>query len=489
MIEYFRLLSKHTVVYGLGHGLLQLGSFLLLPLLARYLTLKQFGIMALLLVFGAIAREIAELGIMTAITRIYFDFKDEKKKKEVLGTSFVLIHLSGILFVLIFLPINEIFSSIVLGSPQFKYLCMFVILSLYFDNIFNFHLSVLRVKNCPLQFVFLSLFKLVISMLLTIYFVVSLERGLKGIFEASLISALISFVVSNCFLLRELPITFKGGMAREILRFGIPFVPTRIFSLILTSSDRYLLGLFSSLGHVGLYTMGYKIGMFVTVFVVQPFNLAWPQQIKPISERINANEIFSRVLTFYFVIAGFVVTAIIVYIDEIYLLFLPSRFNDSKGIAMIISISYLINGVYNILLAGSFISKKTGYQPVIYGIAATLNLGLNLYFIPVYGMYGAAGTTLFCYTLIPLLTFIFTRKYYNFKIEYLRIAKIIFCLSIIFLLGKATSFSNLIINVFTKACVLTLFPLFLYLTSFYDEKEKLITKKIFNKLLYKCYPI
>lgn len=489
MIEHFRLLGKHTFLYSIGHGFLQLGSFLLLPLLARYLTVDQFGIMAILLVFGAIVREIAELGILTAITRIYFDFKNEKNKKEVLGTSFVMLHLTGILIVLIFLPISKIISNIVLGSPQFSYLFTLLILSLYFDSIFNFHLSVLRVKNCSLQFVFQSLFKLLIFVLITVYFVVSLERGLEGVFEAGLLSSLISFIMSHCFLLRKLSIAFNRDMAREIMQFGLPFVPTRILSLILTSSDRYLLGLFSSINQVGLYTMGYKIGMFVNVFVIIPFNLAWPQQIKPVSESRNADEIFSKILTFYFVIAGFVVTTIVVFLDEIYTMFLTSEFSESKIIVIIIAISYLINGTYNILLVGPFLYKKTMYQPIIYGVAAVLNVGLNLYFIPKYGIYGAAGTTLFCCSLIPVLTYLFSRKYYRFNIEYSRIAKIIICLIIIYLFGRAISYDNLVLTVFVKACILVLFPLFLYMISFCDEKEKIFAKKMFNRLVCKYYPI
>ncbi|MDY6853829.1 MAG: oligosaccharide flippase family protein [Thermodesulfobacteriota bacterium] len=457
MFEDIRILWKNTFLYGIGYGFTQLGNFLLLPLFARYLTIEEFGIMALLLVFCSIVGIVQELGIRIALTRFYFDFKEERLKRDIIGTSLIMMHLSSVLILAILLPASEFLSYVVLETKEYGHLFILAILSLYFDAFFNFHLTFLRIKDRPRQFIVQSLFKMFLFLSVTFFLVVSKTRALAGVFEARLIVALATFLVSHILILKETPIRFNKYFVCDLLKFGLPFVPANILSFILTSSDRYLLRLFGSLQEVGLYAMGYKVGTIVNILIAQPFNLAWPQQIKPISEKSDGDKIFTKVLTYYFFVSGFVVLVLLIFLDEIFAILLNPEFEASKGIVFLICISYLLNGSYNILIVGLFLNKKTKYQPIIYGIAAILNLCLNLFFIPKYGMYGAAFTTLLCYALIPILTHLFAKKYYHFRVEYLRILVFFLSIFVVYLLGKSIDFDSIVYTILLKSSILVLF--------------------------------
>lgn len=76
------------------------------------------------------------------------------------------------------------------------------------------------------------------------------------------------------------------------------------------------------------------------------------------------------------------------------------------------------------MMAGIYIEKKTKYLPLITGIAAVINVGLNIVLIPPFGLMGAAVVTLISYFAMLAGIFIVTNKYYPVKYEYKKISMI-----------------------------------------------------------------
>src|SRR3546814_1101455 len=52
----------------------------------------------------------------------------------------------------------------------------------------------------------------------------------------------------------------------------------------------------------------------------------------------------------------------------------------------------------------------------IMGVVAVINLGSNALLIPVYGLYGAAISTIFCELILLIIYYAYSRKYINLKI-------------------------------------------------------------------------
>ncbi len=63
---------------------------------------------------------------------------------------------------------------------------------------------------------------------------------------------------------------------------------------------------------------------------------------------------------------------------------------------------YYLQGLYFVLTKGIIYAKRTGLLPVISVGAAMVNIGLNLWLIPRYGMYAAAWTTVVSFGLMAL---------------------------------------------------------------------------------------
>jgi O-antigen/teichoic acid export membrane protein len=91
-----------------------------------------------------------------------------------------------------------------------------------------------------------------------------------------------------------------------------------------------------------------------------------------------------------------------------------------------IALSAVLYGAYAVILQIIVLEKETKIAGTIWIIAAILNLGLNIVFVPYIGILGAAITTLIAFTLAFVLTSYYSFKYLTFDIDLPFILKSIF---------------------------------------------------------------
>lgn len=102
----------------------------------------------------------------------------------------------------------------------------------------------------------------------------------------------------------------------------------------------------------------------------------------------------------------------------------------AQSIVPVIALSYIFFGLEEIFSAGFYIKSKTGLLVPIALTPLLLNISLNLYLIPRYGIMGAAAVTLFSYFLFAFFSYIIGNKI--FPVNYnLKTIAVDLCLGII----------------------------------------------------------
>src|SRR3546814_11018950 len=81
-------------------------------------------------------------------------------------------------------------------------------------------------------------------------------------------------------------------------------------------------------------------------------------------------------------------------------------------LAIGIPIRFIATSVGSLLVSGRNMRNKS----YIMGVVAVINLGSNALLIPVYGLYGAAISTIFCELILLIIYYAYSRKYINLKI-------------------------------------------------------------------------
>jgi O-antigen/teichoic acid export membrane protein len=184
------------------------------------------------------------------------------------------------------------------------------------------------------------------------------------------------------------------------------------------------------LDEVGYYTHGYSMGDYITVISAALITALAPR-IQELYRSLDfvklkrvyiLSQVFTTVTVFLFAI----------WIPEIYKLVIKNAdLQKSSSIASLICFSNIIFPLYAFMSTSAFIEKKTTKLLYLVFIPGTLNIVLNLIFIPIYGYKAAIYTTLIAYwslLIIPL----FVKFYSDFIIQIFHSKLILLFLFIIF---------------------------------------------------------
>lgn len=407
-------LAGDSLVYGLGGVANQAVAVILVPIYARQLGPSGVGITGVLNSTISLALMIAALALPQAFFRWYLrEATSAGERSTILATTLAVriagSLLAGALVLLAAIPITEVlydgayFAVFALAAP-------IVLL----DSFNAVPLSFLRAERRPRDYIRISLTRAIAGSILIVLLVVVLETGVVGVALGSAVAAGMSAALGAWVMIRigARP-RLDATLARRMLAFALPLVPASIAGWVLNLSDRPLLQLITdSSATVGIYALGYTIGLMTNALIVQPFSLAWGAAHWEISLQADAGRSFARVLTWFLVIgAGAALLISALGTDAIRLL-VGADFEMSRYIVPFSAFAYVMYGVYSIVSAGLGIVGRSGLVAKTMAVAAVASVLLNLALIPWLGVFGAAISTLASYVLLAALTGWVTQRLY-----------------------------------------------------------------------------
>lgn len=216
---------------------------------------------------------------------------------------------------------------------------------------------------------------------------------------------------------------------RVITGYGLPLVVAGALTLIVASSDRFMLAALLGTDVAGKYAVGYDIadqslGMLMAIVslatfphIVRTFDLAGAQSA--VSTIQSSTTILLAV--------GLPVTALLATFSGplARTMFAPDYRSLAVAVIPIISVSTLLSGVriYHWYTAFQLNTASTP-QVWIAVSAAVANLGLNAIFIPLYGAIGAAWATFLAYTAALVMASLLARQHFVAPFPWARTAQI-----------------------------------------------------------------
>ncbi len=204
-----------------------------------------------------------------------------------------------------------------------------------------------------------------------------------------------------------------------MLRFGLPFVPSRLALWGLNLSNRLFLLAFSTQAALGVLALGVRIGTSVAL-VVTAFQLAWPPFAYSIKDDEHAREVYRAALTWWCVLGSWLVLGLALLRHPVLSIFAHRWANAANPMALS-EAGYAAYGAYYAVGVAVGRVKKTGLNWVITGIAAIVNMVLCLVMIPFWGPTGAAAATACSYLLAAVLMVWRSERVFAVGYERLRI--------------------------------------------------------------------
>jgi O-antigen/teichoic acid export membrane protein len=277
-----------------------------------------------------------------------------------------------------------------------------------------------------------------------IFFVVILKMGILGVLFANLAASSIVFILSLPIIMKRVSFrTIQLVTFKIVFKFAIPFLPAGIFTMIMELANRYLLYWMAGTQEVGLYSAGYKLGIFGLI-VVMGFNMGWTPYFLKRGKEDGAREDFSQAATLFLGLLGFVTVAVSLWVPEIMRFPIGSRtligeqFWSAEKVVSCILFSYFFFGTYVIQLPGVYMREMTNWIPVFRAIGASVNISLNILLIPKYGVIGSAWATVFAFMLMSLSVFIRCHKIYPVTYNWSALLYPVIFMGLVFIAGDDT---------------------------------------------------
>ena len=443
-----KLLGKQSLVYGFGHVITRLVTFLLLPLYTNQFTPEQYGIVALFYTFVPLLNIVVRYGMGAAFLKNYVPANKEDRM-SIMTNVIISLVLTGIPFLLLFYFFRESLSIVFFGVAKPSYVVMMGII-IFLDTIWSIPMLALRAENRPRLFIFFSFLNVGVTLLCNLVFIIIFKMNIGSIFLSNLIASLIIFILVLPYIYQRFRFSSLSIVKwKTILSFALPFLPAGLFAMAMEVADRYILKLLTDLETVGIYNAGYKIGVLM-LLVVNGFNMGWQPYFleKNFDSR---SKIYPRINSIVLAILGFIWILLLFWTDDLIktsflgITFFGSDFFGSLNIIPWIGLSYFFYGFYHLQTPGVFLKNRPKYAAWTRLFGAFSNIGLCFLLIPIFGALGAAYATCISFGLMALSMFFINRYLIFVKLEYKSLI-IIFLLLIISYAAFSVYKDNFIVN-------------------------------------------
>ncbi|MSO94704.1 MAG: flippase [Thermoleophilia bacterium] len=392
-------LGKQSTIYGLGGLVSRILAVLLLPLYTRYLTTGDYGEIETLVALVTVLTIVLRCGISPAFFRFYFDSDDHDTRRLVLRTSFWFTMGMATLGLVAVVALAAPISEWLFGNPDAANLVRASAVALWAQMNYEQMTALFRVEERPVSFVVVSLTNVVLTIAGTLLLVVVLDKGPLGVIVGNFTGTLIVYLALLGYRREQLGLQLDRGLLRRMNHFGMPLVPSALLLWVTNFSDRFFLVKLTDTSEVGLYSVGVRVASAM-VLLLTAFRTAWPAFAYSIKSDEEARNTYAWVLTYLVVLTTWIATALTLLSPWLVAWLTTPEFASASRVVGPLAFAAVSFGGFIVISIGIGRARRTQFTWVVTGIAAVVNVTLNLVLIPRYGMMGAAIATVAAYTVM-----------------------------------------------------------------------------------------
>jgi O-antigen/teichoic acid export membrane protein len=419
-----RDLVRHTVIYGSGFVAGAAAGLILIPLYTHSMKPSEYGLYALMFVLYGVLKPVYDLGFTNSVARFFFDAESGEETETGLwrmsATGLAFLAVWGFALTALLWIFSDQVANLLARSSHHGNLVRIVGVMLYADTLAIVPLTLIRMQERSTRFLFLTISKIVLTLISSVIFVGFMNLKAEGALLGNAVPAIGCLVLLLPEYRRVLAGTPSRALLRQMLAFGLPFVPVLVSGWLIDASDRYLLELFRTRKEVGLYSLGYRFGQVMQIGVAA-FGLGWAPLRYKIYTQPNAPQVYRRLTTFYWAAACFVGVGLSEFAIAIVAIVSPPSYAGAADVVPLIVLAYALQGLYFLTMTGMGVTKQTRPLAWISAVGAAANFGLNLVIIPALGMNGAALTTVFAYMIMVGGSWYYSEKVYHVPYDWSRI--------------------------------------------------------------------
>lgn len=411
-MDKYKKLASNTIIFAIGTFSSKILSFLLMPFVTRMMATGDYGAADLIQQTVNVLIPVVTLAVNSAALRFALDKAVDKRQVFTVGVRTTLI--GFVIFLLFAYPLSLIkINDFSLGD--------YIILVFAFVLVSSFRQlcqQFVRGSGYVKLFAVDGIIATATTLLFTILFLGVFKWGVTGYIVAIIASdacSIIFFTLAAKLYRYVAPKGIDKSIAKQMLKYCAPLVPTVILWWVINVSDRYMITGFIGSSANGLYTAASKIPNFVILFS-QIFIDAWQLSAVDESDKRTRVRFFSKVFRVYSGGVFTVASALIVFCQFITTILVAKSYYESWRFVPILIIATTYSCIVNFLASVYMAEKKSLMALLTAASGAVTNLVFNFILIPRIGANGAAIATVLAFLMVFITRGANARKY--IKINY-----------------------------------------------------------------------
>jgi Membrane protein involved in the export of O-antigen and teichoic acid len=418
-LSEYKLFVQRIGLVGVTNILISLSSIILLPILTKNLTIEDYGVWGLFNTTVNFIPLFVNLGLPYTMVRFLAVKRDKGAIQEgFYSITFVLLIVGLVTSVILFLFSKSMSAVLFNGNEIVSVVLAASVLMTILNTSF---LSFFRTFQQMKMYSILSLVQSYATVLIASYFVMSGYEIAGAVFGYFVVLFAVS-IIAVLFILHQIGFMFpKFKNMREYLSFGVPTVPGNLSSWMVDLSDRYVIGILLGTAFVGYYSPGYTLGTLLTMFGA-PFTIILPALLSSYYDQNKIDEVGKhlRYSVKYFLLLSIPAVFGLSILSAPLLNIMTTQAIAQNGylITPFVALGALMLGIQGIISQVLALEKKTKIIGSRWMAAAVLNLGLNIIFVPRFGIIAAAVATLAAYVFTFITTLYYSQKYIKIDFDF-----------------------------------------------------------------------
>lgn len=410
---------KHAAIYSAASMMGKVIGFIMLPFYAHHLDAVGYGIIGMADASMALLSALLAYGFYAGLTRIYHE-QPAGKGPVAVSTGYWIVFVLTAVIVSVAMAASGPIASLLFGDADLALILCLALLAFFLDTCGQTAGTILTIERRSVVFSLLGLIRLVIGLTLNIVFIVILEWNIFGYFLSSAVTALVSFVLLQSLCFRRCGTRYEPAVARSIIAYQLPLVPSALVTFASLQSERVLLRFLGSIEQVGVLEMGYKFPSLLSLLVHVPIMTSWNTErirLAQDSGRGAARRIGDMAI-FSFYLITFAGLLIALSIGDLLVILTPPTFWGAERIAQVECLTVVITSMTHHVNFGYMFSKDTRNWAKLLGSAAALKIGLSFLFISTWGIMGAAYSALCAAAVVFVLGYRGGQRRYFVEYDY-----------------------------------------------------------------------
>lgn len=412
-------LLKNTAVYTLTTVINSAIPFLLIPILTRYLSPSDYGIISVYTVLVAIVSPFIGYNVYSNFTSIYCSEEKVKINSHIGNAIYILLGSTIIAVFLIYLTIDWI----VIQTQIPPFWVWSAILLAFNQFVIQIPLTIWQAKSKSFFFGVFQISSTLINFSITLFLVVLYNKNWIGRIEAQIYTSVIFSILAFVILIKNNLIDFKINFRLILsgIKFGAPLILHVIGGIFLSIINRFFITKYVGLAEAGLFFLAFQLTSILNIFT-NALNTAY---VPWLFSKLALNSDFEKnkivILTYkYFIFLIIASTLFVLTIPYLFELIVGKNFVSAIKYINWLVLGCVFNGMYLMVTNYLVYAKRTMLLAASTFSAAIITVALNYVFVIRFSAVGAAMASAAGFAILFIFTWYFSAKsfkmpWFNFK--------------------------------------------------------------------------